>query len=51
MRARLDALSALLPGRVYIELQRHGLAAEQRAEPLLLQAALQTDLPLVATND
>ena len=51
VRARLDALSALLPGRVYIELQRHGLPAEQRAEPLLLQAALQTDLPLVATND
>ncbi|MDP6219689.1 MAG: DNA polymerase III subunit alpha, partial [Alphaproteobacteria bacterium] len=51
VRARLDALSSLLPGRVYIELQRHGLAAEQRAEPLLLQAALQTDLPLVATND
>ena len=48
---RLSALSAALPGCVYIELQRHGLAAEQRAEPILLDAALATGLPLVATND
>ncbi|MGB2411653.1 MAG: DNA polymerase III subunit alpha, partial [Candidatus Puniceispirillaceae bacterium] len=48
---RLAALSAALPGCVYIELQRHGLAAEQRAEPILLDAALETGLPLVATND
>ena len=51
VRDRLAALGAALPGRVYIELQRHGLAAEQRAEPVLLDAALETDLPLVATND
>jgi DNA polymerase-3 subunit alpha len=48
---RLAALSAALPGSVYIELQRHGLAAGQRAEPILLDAALATGLPLVATND
>ena len=48
---RLAALSQALPGRVYVELQRHGLAAEQRAEPILLDAALASDLPLVATND
>ena len=48
---RLAALQAGLPGRVYIELQRHGLASEQRAEPILLDSALATGLPLVATND
>ena len=48
---RLKALEMILPGRVYIELQRHGLRAEQRAEPLLLEIALKTGLPLVATND
>jgi DNA polymerase-3 subunit alpha len=48
---RLKALEMILPGRVYIELQRHGLPAEQRAEPLLLEIALKTGLPLVATND
>ena len=51
VRDRLAALAAALPGRVYVELQRHGLAAEQRAEPILLDAALETGLPLVATND
>jgi DNA polymerase-3 subunit alpha len=48
---RLKALEMILPGRVYIELQRHGLPPEQRAEPLLLEIALKTGLPLVATND
>ena len=48
---RLAALSEALPGCVYIELQRHGRAAEQRAEPILLDAALDSGLPLVATND
>ena len=48
---RLAALQNGLPGRVYIELQRHGLACEQRAEPILLDAALASGLPLVATND
>ena len=51
VKDRLAALQATLPGRVYIELQRHGLAAEQRAEPILLDAAIETGLPLVATND
>ena len=51
VRDRLDALSSLMPGRVYVELQRHRLPAEQRAEPVLLEAALQAGLPVVATND
>lgn len=39
------------PGRFYIELQRHGLAAEEKAEPALLDIAYQFDIPFVATND
>ena len=48
---RLAALKAAFGNRLYIEIQRHGLAAEQRAEPILLDKALAADIPLVATND
>ena len=48
---RIAALKAAFADRLYIEIQRHGLAAEQRAESILLEAALATGLPLVATND
>ena len=51
VESRLLALADILPGRVYVELQRHGLAAEQRAEPIMLEAALHHNLPIVATND
>ena len=44
-------LAAMFPGRFYIELQRHGLAAEAEAEPHLLDFAYDFDLPLIATND
>ncbi|MBO7333032.1 MAG: DNA polymerase III subunit alpha, partial [Alphaproteobacteria bacterium] len=37
--------------RVYIELQRHGLAYEERAEPDLIDLAYSLNVPLVATND
>ena len=47
----IAALKAAFADRLYIEIQRHGLAAEQRAEPILLEAALATGLPLLATND
>jgi len=49
--AVLDELRALFPGRLYVELQRHGLAAEDRVEPALVALAYRHDLPLVATND
>ena len=49
--ARLDALAPLFPGRLYIEMQRHGLESEQQVEPLLLDMAYRGDLPLVATNE
>ena len=48
---RIAALKEAFADRLYIEIQRHGLAAEQRAEPILLEAALAAGLPLVATND
>ena len=49
--ALLDRLAATFPRRLYVELQRHGLAEERAAEPLLLDLAYAKDLPLVATND
>jgi DNA polymerase-3 subunit alpha len=49
--ARLAALAPLYPGRLYIELQRHGLESEQKVEPLLLDMAYREELPLVATNE
>ncbi len=49
--ARLKALAGLFPGRLYVEIQRHGLAAEQAAEAPLLDLAYRLSLPLVATNE
>ncbi len=37
--------------RLYIELQRHGLASEALSEPGLVAWAYEHDVPLVATND
>ena len=50
-RKRLESLVALCSGRVYVELQRHGLPEEDRAEAGLLELAVELQLPLVATND
>ncbi|MCB9957245.1 MAG: DNA polymerase III subunit alpha [Rhodospirillaceae bacterium] len=49
--AALARLQALFPGRLYVELQRHGLADEDRIEEALVELAYAHDLPLVATND
>ena len=48
---RLESLAAIVPGRLYVELQRHGLPAELAGEPHLLECADRMNLPLVATND
>ncbi|MBA4044429.1 MAG: DNA polymerase III subunit alpha [Erythrobacter sp.] len=49
--ARLaDRLGALFPGRLYIELARHGDPVCERAEEALIDLAYARDLPLVATN-
>jgi DNA polymerase-3 subunit alpha len=47
----LGYLSGLFPGRLYIELMRHGTDIEERIEPGLIDFAYKFDLPLVATND
>ncbi|MBY0511619.1 MAG: DNA polymerase III subunit alpha, partial [Rhodospirillaceae bacterium] len=47
----LARLQAMFPGRLYIELMRHGVKAEERLEPALLDLAYAHDIPLVATNE
>ncbi|HEX4105978.1 MAG TPA: PHP domain-containing protein, partial [Rhizomicrobium sp.] len=47
----LDELAAIFPGRLYVELQRHGLPEERATETALIDLAYAKDLPLVATND
>ncbi|WP_156680520.1 DNA polymerase III subunit alpha [Sphingomonas profundi] len=49
-RAYLDRLEGLFPGRLYVELARRGMEAEERAEAALIDLAYARDLPLVATN-
>jgi DNA polymerase-3 subunit alpha len=49
--AMLRALHEAFPGRLYIELQRHGLPEEGRSEAGLVDLAYAHDVPLVATNN
>ncbi len=49
--ALLDKLAAMFPNRLYVELQRHGMADERAAENGLIDLAYEKKLPLVATND
>ena len=49
--ARLKRLAPLFDGRLYVELQRHGLESERRVEPALLELAYAHGLPLVAANE
>ncbi|MGA2493180.1 MAG: DNA polymerase III subunit alpha [Roseiarcus sp.] len=49
--ARLKRLAPLFDGRLYVELQRHGLESERRVEPALLELAYAQSLPLVAANE
>ena len=50
-RAALAQMKAAFGDRFYVELQRHGAAAEAAAEPGLVAFAYEEDVPLVATND
>ena len=50
-RRLLAALAQAFPGRVCVEIQRHGLAMERAVEPGLVALADEFDLPLVATNE
>ncbi|MPY70571.1 MAG: PHP domain-containing protein, partial [Alphaproteobacteria bacterium] len=49
--AMLGRLEEAFPGRLYVELMRHGLSVEERIEGDLIDLAYARDLPLVATND
>jgi DNA polymerase-3 subunit alpha len=49
--SRLDALLALFGDRLYVELQRHGMANERGAEAALIELAYDKGIPLVATNE
>ena len=50
-REWLERLEAMFPHRLYVELMRHGMEAEQRIEGDLIDLAYEKNLPLVATND
>lgn len=49
--SRCETLAGLFGDRLYIELQRHGLDAERRAESVLIDLAYLKGIPLVAANE
>jgi len=49
--AVLGRLRQAFGDRLYVELMRHGVEAEDRIEPSLIDLAYKYDLPLVATNE
>ncbi|MCC0016379.1 MAG: DNA polymerase III subunit alpha [Rhodobiaceae bacterium] len=50
-RARLAGLARQFGDRLYVEVQRHGLAAERECEAAMVDLAYDLGLPIVATND
>jgi len=48
---RCDRLATLFGDRLYVELQRHGIDKERRAEAALIDLAYTKGFPLVATNE
>ena len=50
-REWLERLAVIYPGRLYVELMRHGMEAESRIEGDTIDLAFEKNLPLVATND
>ena len=50
-REMLARLGDIFPGRLYVELMRHGLAEEAQIEAQLIALADELELPLVATSD
>ncbi len=50
--AEIDSLKQIFGEKnVYIEIQFHGLAEQEKVNPLLIEIAAESGLPLVATND
>ncbi len=50
-RQLLDRLKGLFPGRLYVELMRHGDGGRSAEEEAAVDLAYALDLPLAATND
>ena len=50
-RELLSQLAGAYDGRTYVEILRHGMAAEEQTEGAFLEFAYDMDLPLVATNE
>ncbi|MBN9525917.1 MAG: DNA polymerase III subunit alpha [Alphaproteobacteria bacterium] len=50
-QALVQRYADLFPGRLYVEIQRHGTPLEKRTEAPMLDLAYKLDLPLVATNE
>jgi DNA polymerase-3 subunit alpha len=50
-RGLLSMLAEAFADRLYVEIQRHGLAEEAATEAAFLELAARLSLPLVATND
>lgn len=50
-QAQMLALKAIFAGRLYVELQRHGLEQEVATEAAMVELAYANALPLVATNE
>ncbi len=48
---RLKVLEKIFGDRLYVEIQRHGLAQEVETEPMLLELAYAHALPIVASNE
>ncbi|HEX2483785.1 MAG TPA: DNA polymerase III subunit alpha [Myxococcota bacterium] len=46
-----EEFARIFPGRFYLELQRHGIAAQDKVNAELVKMAADLRLPLVATND
>src|SRR5215831_11979590 len=49
--AMLLRLAEIFPGRLYVELMRHGVAVEDQIEGASVDLAFRHGIPLVATND
>jgi DNA polymerase-3 subunit alpha len=49
--ARCEELQRRFGDRLYIELQRHGMASERTVEPTLIELGYGRGIPLVATNE
>lgn len=47
----LEILKSLFQGRLYMEIQRHGLDIEDKTEPFFIEQAFKQNIPLVATNN